>query len=389
MVRRVLPILAATSVLVSACQDSVFVEPSAPALGGPDVAASSVQEPEAGTPISGEYVVMFTDAVTNPAAEARGLVQAFGGDLGHVYGTALRGFSARLPERAVEALSSNPRVAYVGPNRVIRLDVVQANPTWGLDRIDEASLPLDGAYGYAYDGSGVNVYIIDTGIQITHDEFGGRAQYLPNLTNGNFVSDSQTNAEDCHGHGTHVAGTAAGALYGVAKNATVWAVRVLDCSGAGTSAGLVAAVDWIAANHAAPATANMSLSSGIYTDPPIDAAVAGAVLAGVNFQAAAGNGFLGVPLDACQTSPARTPSANTIGATDVTDTEAPFSNYGTCVDLLAPGGERHIGVDRLQRRDGNDQRDFHGHAPRHRRYGPVSGCLSQRNAVGRFTGPVK
>ncbi|MDH3222685.1 MAG: S8 family serine peptidase, partial [Gemmatimonadota bacterium] len=188
-----------------------------------------------------------------------------------------------------------------------------------------------------YDGSGVNVYVIDTGIQISHAEFGGRAHYLPNSTNGNFVGDSRNDAADCHGHGTHVAGTAAGSSYGVAKNATVWAVRVLDCGGGGTSAGLVAAVDWIAANYAAPATANMSLSSGIFTDPPIDAAVEGAVAAGVNFQAAAGNGFLGVPLDACQTSPARTPSANTIGATDVNDTEAPFSNYGTCVDLLAPG----------------------------------------------------
>ena len=337
MVRRTLPVVFVTALTMVGCEaGNVLDSPTAP-LAGPEAPALGQQAVEAGTPIPGEYVVLFTEAVTNPAAEAQGLIQALGGTLGHVYRFAVLGFSANLPEQAAQALESNPRVAYVGPSRVITVDATQANPTWGLDRIDEQKLPLDQAYTYGHDGTGVNIYILDTGIRVNHNEFGGRVQYAAGGIDGNFVGDGYPNAEDCHGHGTHVAGTAAGAVYGVAKDANVHALRVMNCQGSGSSASLVAGLDWIAGQGPRPAVANMSLSTGLTTDYPINAAVDRAVAAGVSVMAAAGNGFAGFPFNACVSSPVGASGAFGVGASDSNDNEASFSNAGSCVDIIAPG----------------------------------------------------
>ncbi len=223
------------------------------------------------------------------------------------------------------------------PDRELRLTVTQNNPpSWGLDRIDQSDLPLDNAYTYEYDGSGVNIYIIDTGLRISHNDFGGRARYVSGGTNGDFVGDGRGNAEDCHGHGTHVGGTAAGSGYGVAKNANLWALRVLNCEGSGSTSGVIAAVDWVTGSHQDPAVANMSLGGS--SSSSLNNAVANSVAAGVPYAVSAGNGnAFGTPQNACNQSPAGTASAITVGATESDDDEASFSNYGSCVDILAPG----------------------------------------------------
>jgi subtilisin family serine protease len=185
-------------------------------------------------------------------------------------------------------------------------------------------------------GAGVNVYILDTGIRLSHVDFGGRAQYVPNGAGGNFVGDTRPDAADCHGHGTHVAGTAAGASYGVAKGARIWAARVVNCQGSGNVSMAISAVNWVTANAAKPAVVNMSLGYGDVQS--LRTAVENSVAAGVVYAVSAGNGdFFGTPQNACSGSPAGAPNALTVGATTSTDAESSFSNYGTCVDILAPG----------------------------------------------------
>jgi subtilisin family serine protease len=205
----------------------------------------------------------------------------------------------------------------------------QTGATWGIDRVDQRNLPLSTTYTYTADGTGVNAYIIDTGIRFSHAQFGGRA------TSG-FDAVDGGSADDCNGHGTHVSGTVGGSTYGVAKNVHLVAVRVLDCSGSGTTAGVISGVDWVTANHVSPAVANMSLGGGASTT--LDNAVASSIASGVTYAVAAGNGnFLGIAANACNSSPARVATALTVGATDQTDKKASFSNYGTCLDLFAPG----------------------------------------------------
>jgi subtilisin family serine protease len=225
----------------------------------------------------------------------------------------------------------------VEQDRVATLHATQLNPpAWGIDRIDQRDLPLDQSYTYDNDGSGINIYILDTGIRLTHNEFGGRASYIPNGNNGDFVNDGHGSAEDCHGHGTHVAGTAAGATYGVAKGAGIWAGRVVNCSGSGNVSMAIAGVDWITANGLQPASVNMSLGYGDVQS--LRDAVENSIAAGFNYAVSAGNGnFAGIPQDACSGSPSGAPNANTVGATESDDDEASFSNYGTCVDILGPG----------------------------------------------------
>jgi serine protease len=202
---------------------------------------------------------------------------------------------------------------------------VQPNATWGLDRIDQRNLPLDSQYTYNYTGSGVRAYIIDTGIYPAHQDFGGR------VTAGfTAIADGRGSA-DCNGHGTHVAGTVGGATWGVAKGVTLVPVRVLDCSGSGFTSGVVAGLDWMVANVARPAVANMSLGGG--ASSTLDAAVARATAAGIAVAVSAGNSNS----NACDVSPARAPSAMTIAASDSNDQRASFSSYGSCVDLFAPG----------------------------------------------------
>ena len=197
--------------------------------------------------------------------------------------------------------------------------------SWGLDRVDQRKLPLSGSYAYAGMGTGVNAYIIDTGILSTHAEFGGRVMGAYSAIKG------RSNTEDCNGHGTHVAGTVGGTTYGVAKGVQLYAVRVLDCTGGGTWSGVIAGIDWVTANRRLPAVANMSLGGGKMQS--VNDAVEASVAAGVTYAVSAGNSAR----DACGYSPASTPTALTVGATTSTDSRASYSNIGACVDLFAPG----------------------------------------------------
>jgi subtilisin family serine protease len=283
---------------------------------------------------SGRYiVVMKSGAFAGSRAAVRASISRAAGEEGvqpdFVYSTAVQGFAARLSDQQLAALRADPRVAYVEADQPVHAFTTQTGATWGIDRIDQRDLPLSTTYTYTADGTGVNAYIIDTGLRFSHSQFGGRAA-------SGFDAVDGGSADDCNGHGTHVAGTVGGSTYGVAKNVHLVAVRVLDCGGSGTTAGVIAGVDWVTANHVSPAVANMSLGGGASTT--LDNAVANAIASGVTFAIAAGNGnFLGIGVNACNVSPARVASALTVGATDKTDKRASFSNYGTCVDLFAPG----------------------------------------------------
>jgi subtilisin family serine protease len=229
----------------------------------------------------------------------------------------------------VEALRNDPRIAYIEQNQTMSLSTSQTGATWGIDRIDQRNLPLSGTYDYAADGTGVTVYIIDTGINFTHNEYNGRAfKGIDEVTSGG-------TAADCNGHGSHVSGTVGGTIYGVAKNVKLVAVRVLDCAGSGSTAGVIAGIDWVTAqknaNPSVPSAANMSLGGGLSST--LNTAVENSVTAGVVYAIAAGNSTA----DACTFSPASAPNAITVGATDSKDGFASFSNFGSCVDINAPG----------------------------------------------------
>ena len=284
-------------------------------------------------PISGQYIVVFRQDVAQPAALAAQMVGQAGGRLLHTYTAAIKGFSARLPDAAVSALAKNPNVERIEQDQSLTLNEAlisppstQASATWGLDRIDQRDLPINGSYRYEYTGSGVFAFIIDTGILATHADFGGRvsAGYTS-------ISDGQ-GTNDCNGHGTHVAGTVGGSTWGVAKGVSLVPVRVLDCSGSGTNSGVIAGIDFVAnASTMRPAVANMSLG-GAYSSA-LNSAVAGAVSKGVTMVVAAGNSNA----DACNYSPSSEPSAITVGATTNADARASYSNYGKCLDIFAPG----------------------------------------------------
>jgi subtilisin family serine protease len=273
------------------------------------------------------YVVVLKSTVLKPGPAASALTQRFGGNVSFVYRNALKGYAVRMPTGHVAALRADPLVSFVVRDTRVSVDTTQSGATWGLDRIDQANLPLSGTYTYTNTGAGVKAYIIDTGIRYSHQDFGGRA--VPGFDA--IVPGGPAN--DCNGHGTHVSGTVGGSTYGVAKGVTLVGVRVLSCAGTGLTSWVIAGVDWVTGNHQAgqPAVANMSLGGGV--NAALDQAVRNSITDGVAYGVAAGNDNV----DACTSSPADVATAMTVGATDATDTRASFSNFGSCVDWFAPG----------------------------------------------------
>jgi subtilisin family serine protease len=273
--------------------------------------------------VKGSYVVVLKDTAKTATTSLTG---KYGAKAKFTYTSALNGFAADMTETQARRLAADPAVEYVQADQVLSIDTTQTNPpSWGLDRIDQANLPLNNAYTYNTTASNVNAYIIDTGILTTHSTFGGRA------VKGFDAVTAGGNAVDCNGHGTHVAGTVGGSQYGVAKGVKLYAVRVLNCSGSGTTAGVAAGIDWVTANAKKPAVANMSLGGG--ADATLDAAVRRSITAGVTYAIASGNSNA----NACSYSPARVTEAITVNATQNNDARASFSNYGNCTDIFAPG----------------------------------------------------
>jgi subtilisin family serine protease len=283
--------------------------------------------------IPGEYIVVLRtprpgETPLAPSLVADNLSARYGGRAFLTYAQALRGFASRMTPEQARAMAADPEVAYVEENGVMRASGErQSDVTWGIDRVDQRDLPLDKAYLYSSIGKGVHAYIIDTGIRVSHSEFEGRAQ-----ADHDVFSDGRQGI-DCNGHGTHVAATVGGRTYGVAKGVRLHAVRVLDCGGSGSIAGVISGVDWVTQNRQLPAVANMSLGGG--KSQSLDDAIRQSIAAGVTYVVAAGNDNQ----DACSASPARTPEAITVGATEGSDKRASFSNWGNCVDIFAPGHE--------------------------------------------------
>jgi subtilisin family serine protease len=311
--------VATLALALAACSDSPTAVNSETE---PSLSASSAARPD----VAGRFIVTLRER-TSPSAVARehGVRPDF------VYTHALTGFAGAISDAARQGLLRDNRVVRVEPDGIATIVTTQSGATWGLDRVDQRALPLSATYIYSSTGTGVRAYIIDTGILYTHGEFGTRAV-------SGFDAVDGGSADDCHGHGTHVAGTVGGATYGIAKGVTLVGVRVLNCGGSGTWSGVIAGIDYVTGNHAAgdPAVANMSLGGG--GNSSVDAAVRNMIADGVATAVAAGNGNVaGRAQNACKYSPARVAEAMTIGATDQTDRKASWSNYGSCVDWFAPG----------------------------------------------------
>jgi subtilisin family serine protease len=280
--------------------------------------------------IENSYIVVLDDSVVGEKGPysiapylASDMAETYHGKIKHVYQNALNGFAAEMSEEDAEKLSEDFRVKFVEEDAVMTADATQTNPPWGLDRIDQRNLPLNATYTYNWTGAGVRVYVIDTGIRTAHTQFGGRASNVFDAFGGN--------GQDCNGHGTHVSGTVGGSTYGVAKSALLRGVRVLNCSGSGSTSGVISGVDWVRVNHINPAVANMSLGGG--ASSALDTAVNNLSNSGVAIAVAAGNSNA----NACNSSPARAANAITVGSTTTTDARSSFSNFGTCLDLFAPG----------------------------------------------------
>lgn len=304
-----------------------------------DVSSLAPMLPLRGEAISGQYIVVMKGAPAasaqssselRAAAEVRNdmkdWVENNGGTVGWDYDTVLNGFSTRLSDAKVSELRQNPDVAYVVPDGVMRAAATQNDASPGLDRIDQAALPLDNSFTFEQTAQNVTAFVIDTGILASHVDFQGR------VTSGFTAINDGGGTTDCNGHGTHVAGTIGSNTFGVAKQVKLVAVRVLGCNGGGSTSGVIAGIDFVTRNHQGPSVANMSL--GGPANAAVDAAVQNAIDSGVTFAVAAGN----ENQNACNVSPARLPGAITVGAIDPRDDQrANFSNFGQCVDVFAPG----------------------------------------------------
>lgn len=304
---------------------------------------------QAAEPIRNQYIVVLDEPSPQSRLGVGDLVQNLltqvgGGAVLGQFQHALLGFVARITPVQAEALARLPGVRLVEQDQVVRIGATQSGATWGLDRVDQRALPLNTTFTYPDQaGEGVHVYVIDTGLNAAHVDFAGRVGNGQNFaanSNGSLLcqllglgcpAPVPSNTTDCNGHGTHVAGSAAGTVYGVAKKATVHPVRVLGCNGSGANSGVIAGVDWVAANRVLPAVANMSLGGG--NSDALDIAVNNAIAQGVTFVVAAGNDNA----NACNGSPNRVPAAITVGSTTRTDARSSFSNFGACVDIFAPG----------------------------------------------------
>ncbi|MBZ9753628.1 S8 family peptidase [Deinococcus sp. HMF7604] len=319
----------ALSLLLAACGTSTVPHApdtaAAPSAGAPLLGTSN---PEA---IPGQYIVVLQDAAANlTVQDAGGLIRSLNLDpqgvtVQHLYTQTIQGFAAKLSAQNLATLRRDPRVKYIEQDGLMHMTATQTGATWGLDRIDQRNLPLNGSYVYDATGSGLRAYIIDTGIRTTHTNFGGRAIWGTNTT-------GDGNNSDCQGHGTHVAGTVGSSTYGVAKGVTLVAVKVLNCQGSGSNSGVIAGVNWAVGNKgSATAVANMSLGGGF--SQAVNDAVNSAASRNLVMVVAAGN----ENQNACNVSPASAANAITVGNSTSSDARASSSNYGSCVDLFAPG----------------------------------------------------
>ncbi|WP_327352550.1 S8 family peptidase [Streptomyces sp. NBC_01304] len=301
---------------------------ASPFAGAAAPAEGKVYGTNAEGAVAGSYIVMLDEKASK--GDKTDLAKEYGGSLKRNYASAVNGFSAAgLSETEAKRLAADPAVDKVVQNKKFSIDATQDNPpSWGLDRIDQADTAGDKKYTYPdAAGEGVTAYVIDTGVRITHKDFEGRAAH------GFDAVDNDDSADDGNGHGTHVAGTIAGASHGVAKKAKIVAVRVLDDQGSGTTEQVVAGIDWVTKNHQGPSVANMSLGGG--ADEALDEAVRKAIASGVTFAVAAGN----ESSDASQGSPARVKEAITVASSTVEDQQSDFSNFGPIVDIYAPGSD--------------------------------------------------
>lgn len=302
------------------------------AYAAPNLLNSAIDSSQAKGIIKNQYIVILNKDIGPVKDFAQNIAKQHGGRILQSYDSALKGFAIYLPDTAgtafIEAMKKNPQVLSVENDTVVNIDATtQTNPDWGLDRIDQKALPLNSTYSYSQTGTGTTAYIVDTGILSTHQEFSGRV-----LSGYTAISDGN-GTTDCNGHGTHVAGTVGGTTYGVAKNVKLVPVRILGCDGSGASSNVIAGLDWILKNGSKPAVVNMSLGGAASSS--LDSAVENLYNNGYVMVVAAGNSNT----DACTSSPARTSNAITVAATDNTDTRASYSNYGSCVDIFAPGSQ--------------------------------------------------
>ena len=311
-------------------------------VSGQAMAQAELKQVSASKAIPNQYIVVFktpsvlniqsTAAVASFAEQAsQKLINNYNIDVSRQFAGTLNGVVVNASSLEVQDMLNNPDIDYIEQDQIVSVSPLastsadQGNAIWGLDRIDQRNRPLDSNYHYDFDGSGVTAYVIDTGVRITHNEFGNRASH------GYDFVDNDSDATDCNGHGTHVAGTIGGTQYGVAKNVNIVGIKVLGCSGSGTNSGVIAGVDWVKNNANGPSVANMSLGGG--RSQALDDAVNAAVASGVTFVVAAGNDNS----NACNYSPARAANAITVGSTTSSDNRSSFSNYGTCLDIYAPG----------------------------------------------------